>query len=327
MAGQVPTVREPRRVVFLLLPRVHVLDLSGPAQAFAEAATLGGAYRIRHCAAVPEITTAQGLTFGRIEPLPAPGGVDRVIVPGVDSASLGRLEVPVGWLRAAYDAGAEICSVCSGAFALAEAGLLDGRNCTTHWMATERLQRERPRARVHSNVLYVRDGRIVTSAGVASGIDMALSLIEEDHGPLVASRVAQVMVVWLRRDGSREQISAYLDHRTHLNPGVHRVQDWIVAHPEARPSLAELASIAGVSPRHLTRMFRNATGISPKGFMNRIKLEVAASLLHAPQLTLERIAEQCGFRDPRQLRRLWKRSYGVPLSRSRREPILSRNAS
>lgn len=314
MSGNVPS---PRRVAILLLPDVHLLDLSGPVQAFDDAAQLGGAYALRYCAERPEVRTAQGLTLSALEPLPDPAEIDRVLIPGTMSARLDRLRPPVRWLRAAHAAGVELASVCSGAFALARAGLLDGRVCTTHWKVAARLRREHPRADVRENRLFVRDGRVVTSAGVASGIDMALALIEDDHGPLVAARVAREMVVWLRRDGKREQISAYLDHRAHLHPGVHRVQDWIVANPERRPTLEELADRAGVSPRHLTRVFRESTGVTPKEFMNRVKLEIAERLLHDPTRTLDAVAEQCGFQDPRQLRRLWKRRHGVAPSRSR----------
>lgn len=306
-----------RRVAFVLVPGVHLLDLAGPAQAFYEAAGLGGRYRLSYVAAASEVRSSQGLTLGRLEPLPDPVAVDRVIVPGMDSTTATTVDVPIDWLRRVAEAGAEVCSVCSGAIALARAGLLDGRQCTTHWKVVESLRRLRPSARVLDNRLFVRDGAIVTSAGVASGIDMALALIEADHGPLVTARVAREMVVWMRRSGRSDQVSAYLDHRTHLHPGIHRVQDWIVAHPDARPSLDELAAIAGLSPRHLTRVFREATGITPKEFMNRVKLEVAEALLDDPTRTMEGIAEQCGFRDPRHLRRLWKRRHGVSPARSR----------
>ena len=130
---------------------------------------------------------------------------------------------------------------------------------------------------------------------------MALSLVEQDFGPLVAARVAREMVVYLRRNGQEEQRSVYLDHRTHLHPGVHRVQDWLVAHPEKKPALAQLARIAALSPRHLTRVFRSATGITPKQFAAKVKVQVARDLLADPQRTVEAIAGSCGFEDGRQI--------------------------
>ena len=146
----------------------------------------------------------------------------------------------------------------------------------------DELERRHPAARVRRNRLFVRDGSIITSAGVASGIDMALSMIEEDHGPLVTARVARELVVYLRRDGSKAQGSVFLDYRTHLNTGVHRVQDWLISHPDERPVLDELAGIAGMSPRNLTRVFKQATGLTLKEFSNRLKLEVAGSSSTTP---------------------------------------------
>ena len=301
----------PRRLIFLLLPDVHVLDLSGPVQAFWEANAFGGAYSLTYCAPSPDVVSAQGLAFGGLEPLPEVTEGDRVVVAGTSSQTLYRLETPVAWLRSAVDVGAEVCSICSGAFVLARAGLLDGRSCTTHWKVAERLRSEYPAARVLGNRLFVRDGPVVTSAGVVSGIDTALWLIEGDYGAPVAARTARELVVYLRRDAAMTQNSIYLDHRTHLNDGVHRVQDWFVAHPEERPPLDQLARIACMSPRHLTRVFKRSTGMTLKDFSNRLKLTVAENLLRDPRLTVDTVANRCGFENPRQLRRLWKRRHGV----------------
>lgn len=305
-------VPSPRRVFFLILPSVHLLDMAGPVQVFYEASGLGGRYEVRFCSRTPSIRSAQGLLLAGLEPLPAAGHGDIVLVPGIDSSTLGDLDhVPGRWLRDAAAAGAAIGSICSGAFALAHAGLLDGRPCTTHWKVAERLQLEYPAARVVRNRLFVRDGSLITSAGIASGIDMALSMVEEHHGPITAARVAREMVVWLRRSGESGQSSVFLDFRTHLHPGVHRVQDWLGSHVEENPSLEDLSRVAGMSPRNLTRVFRQATGISIKDYATRIRLEVAAGLLRSPEYSLERVAAECGFKDPRQLRRLWSRRFGV----------------
>lgn len=301
----------PRRVLFLVLPHVHVLDLAGAVQVFFEASGLGGSYGLRYVGAGDSVVTAQGLRLAALEPLPEVDPGDVVFVPGTDSRRLGDLadHVPVRWLRSARDAGATVCSVCTGAFALGIAGLLDGRECTTHWKVAERLAREVPAARVLGNRLFVKDGRVYTSAGVASGIDLALSMIEDAHGPLVAARVARELVVYVRRDGSRDQRSVFLAYRTHLHQGVHRVQDWLVAHPGENPGLAELAAIAEMSPRNLTRRFREHTGVTLKEFSHHLKVEVARNLLHDPKLTVEAVAARCGFADGRQLRRLWHRHF------------------
>ena len=311
----------------LLLPDVHLQDMAGPVQVLSEAAHLGGAYQLSYCGAERAVRSAQGLLLAELLPLPQPRDGDLVLVPGTSSATLDRLAPPVEWLRAAARAGAQIASVCSGAFALARAGLLDGRRCTTHWKVAARLRAEAPRARVVEDCLFVEDGGIVTSAGVASGIDMALALVEKDFGPLVVARVAREMVVYLRRNGDEQQRSVYLDHRTHLHPGVHRVQDFLVANPQKKPALADLARMAAMSPRHLARVFRRATGITPKQFAAKVKVQVARDLLGDPQRTVEGIASSCGFEDARQLRRLWKQSFGVSIAAFRAGRPNERSAS
>jgi len=300
-----------RRVVVLILPHVHLLDLAGPVQAFYEAASLGGDYELIHVASSETVRSAQGLLLAGLRPLPLPEARDTVLVPGIDSATVDGLQVPSAWLRQAARAGARIASVCSGSFALGKAGLLQGRTCTTHWKMAGRMRAAFPGVEVLENRLYVEDGPIVTSAGVASGIDMALALIERDHGPVVVSKVAREMVVWIRRSGDRDQASIYLDHRTHLHPGVHRVQDFIIAHPERNPSLEEMGRQAGMSPRNLTRVFRAATGVNLKAFAHKVKLQVASELMDNPDMTIEAVASSCGFKDARHLRRIFKESYGV----------------
>ncbi len=301
-----------RRLYFLIVPSTHLLDLAGPAQVFWEASGLGGAYEIHYCACRETVRSAQGLQLASLEPLPAIGSEDTILVPGLDSGTLDDMtHVPVRWLREAAAAGATLGSICSGAFVLAHAGILDGRRCATHWKVADRLEKRYPAARVVRNRLFVRDGSVITSAGVASGIDMALSMVEEDHGPITAARVAREMVVYLRRSGESEQASVFLDFRTHLHPGIHRVQDWLASHLEASPTIERLAAEARMSPRNLTRLFRLATGITIKDYVTRLRLEVATGLLRSPDYTLERVAAECGFKDSRQLRRIWSKRFGV----------------
>ena len=308
------------RVFVLVLPDVHLLDLAGPVQVFYEANGFGGSYEIVHCAVTPAVRSAQGLTLSDLSPLPTVRSDDTLLIPGMESSTLHRLRgIPVRWLGEAAATGARIASICSGAFALAHAGLLDNRECTTHWKVAQRLQEEFPRLRLVRNRLFVKDGNIVTSAGVASGIDMALALVMDDYGPSVVAKVAREMVIYLRRTGEREQISPHLDYRTHLHDGIHRVQDFVVTHPEKNPKLSELARVAAMSPRNLTRLFREATGITIKSYCSRVKVRVAEDLLRNPGLTLENISSSCGFKDPRQLRRLWKQSKGSSPSQWRQD--------
>ena len=203
--------------------------------------------------------------------------------------------------------GARVCSVCTGAFLLGEAGLLRGRRCTTHWRRVQELQQRYPSAKVLGDRLYVEDDGIITSAGIAAGIDMTLWLLERDYGPVLAAEVAREMVVYLRRDGNQPQESVYLDYQSHLHPGIHQVQHYLAREPGSTASLAELAQRFGMSERNLSRAFRTATGVSVHEYRTRVRLEHARALLPNTTLTMEAIAARCGFSDARQLRRLMSR--------------------
>ena len=248
---------------------------------------------------------------------PLPEGVgpgDLIIVPGHDLDRYSAPEALKKWLRAAIRSGAEVCAICTGAFVLAEAGLLDQRSCTTHWKRLDQLQRDFPRARVLRDRLFVSDGPITTSAGVASGIDVALSFVERHFGPRLTAALAREMVVYLRRDGHQGQQSVYLDFRRHVNSGVHRVQDYLIGHVRRKVRIPVLARIARMS---LTRAFRAATGLSIAEFRGKLRLEVAKTMLEGSDVSLESLAEQAGFRDPRHFRRAWKRAFGIAPSRSK----------
>lgn len=307
------------RVVFLLVPGVHLLDLAGPAQVFSTAADAGHPYAIAHVAERPDVPSAQGVVLRARVDLPALGPDDLVIVPGwrvhggEPGPAEGRLAEPtLAWLRDAHRAGATVASVCSGADALGRAGLLDGRRFTTHHELTERLAARYPRAAVVRGVLFVADGGIVTSAGIASGIDLALHLLERRHGPAVATTVARAMVVYARRNGEQPQASVMLRHRGHLDDGVHRVQDAIEARLAEPLPLAELAAVAGCSERTVTRLFSRATGTTPLRYQQALRLERAEQLIEQGG-TVEAAARAVGFGDARMLRRLRARR-GPPSS-------------
>ena len=309
----------PRAVYVLVLEGVHLLDMGGPVQAIYEATAHGADYELSYVGPRSAVRSAQGLAIGELGALPEVESDDWILVPGTESTQLKDLAIPVDWLRAAAATGARVCSVCSAAFVLAKAGILADRNCTTHWRMIEALRLWAPSAVVHENKLFVTDQNITTSAGVASGIDMALHLIALDHGPKLAAEVARELVIYMRRSGESAQKSIYLEHRSHLHPAIHRVQDFIVKNPELRPTLEELADVAALSPRHLTRVFREATGTTLKRFGQRVKLQVAQNLAENSDLPVESIARRCGFEDGRQLRRLWQSHHGSTLSDSRQQ--------
>jgi transcriptional regulator GlxA family with amidase domain len=314
-----------KRVAFLIVDGAVLFDLAGPAQAFHEAARLGAEYRV--CFVSPHAQARSELPLGLagLDPLPLDlGASDIVVVPGSTAFPMlsaqrdARREPLAAWLRAAYDRGATIASVCVGAFLLGAAGLLNERTCTTHWKRVQELQRRFPRARVRDDRLYVFDGRVATSAGIASGVDLALAMLERDAGPHVCAAVAREMVVTMRRSGAQHQLSPYFAGRDHAFGGVHAVQDALATHPERHPTLKALAAEAGVSSRTLTRQFKAATGATIKQYATAIRLEHARALLRDRSLTIESVAERCGFSDPRQFRRLWKRAFGEPPSASER---------
>ena len=311
-----------RRVIFLLLPQVNLLDLGGPAQVFSAAAALGAAYTLEFRAAQPTVISAQHLPFSPLAELGQVAADDLVIIPGMNlqnyATGAEQLEpVVLRWVLAAHAAGAHIASVCTGAFVLGEAGLLNGRRCTTHWAATEALQQRYPQARVLDTVLYVHDQGVTTSAGIAAGVDMALALVEQAYVPLFVAQLARELVVYIRRDSTHPQTSVYLQYRTHLHPGVHRAQDHIVAHLTESLSVAQIAAAARMSERTLSRAFREATGLTLIDYQQQLRLELAATLLRDPELSVDEIANKTGFADVRHFRRLWSRQFGSPPSTSR----------
>ncbi|GAA3456386.1 GlxA family transcriptional regulator [Dactylosporangium matsuzakiense] len=300
------------RVVFLLVPHVHLLDLAGPAQVFSTVRDLRLGYELHYVAEQEEVPTAQGVPLRAVVEWPRLGRDDLILVPGWRSLTFGeRHGMLTGSTRARIAAhhagGGTVASVCAGADALGQAGLLDGRRCTTHHGLQDYLARRYPQARVVRDVLFVEDERVVTSAGIASGIDLALHLVATRHGPAVAAQVAREMVVYARRNGDAPQHSAMLRHRDHLSDVVHRVQDVIDDRFADRLPLRDLALAAGVSERTLTRAFGEATGLTPLRYQQLLRLERAEHLI-GHGATVEAAAHATGFEDARMLRRLRARA-------------------
>jgi transcriptional regulator GlxA family with amidase domain len=290
-------------VVFLLVPGVHLLDVAGPAQVF----STGLGYSLRYVADAPTVVSAQHLPVQTETAVPDLRSSDLLVVPGWTAETLAEgppLPVPLrDALRRHHAAGGTVASVCAGADALGQAGLLDGRRCTTHHEHQDELARRYPRAQVVRDVLFTVDDRVVTSAGIASGIDLALHLVATRHGPAEAARIARTMVVFARRNGDAAQDSAMLRHRVHLSDQVHRAQDLIDTRYAAPLRLSELARSVGVSERTLTRRFVRATGLTPLRYQQTLRLERAEHLI-ASGTTVEGAARAVGFSDSRTLRAL-----------------------
>jgi transcriptional regulator GlxA family with amidase domain len=301
------------RVIFFITGEVHILDLAGALQAFYEAAYYGHPYDIVYVSDRAVQECSAGLQFAGLRDYAAVEilQTDILMVPGFDLRQLGSPadEALQAWVRSADEVQATICSVCTGAFLLARAGLLDNRECTTHWKYTERLQRQYPGVRVLTNRLFVRSGHLYTSAGVTTGVDMALFLLEQRHGPEFAFRVARELVVYIRRDGDEAQESIYLQYRRHIRDDVHMVQDWIVGHLQEKIRVEELAALVHTSPRNLTRLFKATTGITIGQYLEKLRVEKALHLLHQEE-KIGAVARQCGLQSDNQLRQMIKKHTG-----------------
>ncbi|AWS42936.1 GlxA family transcriptional regulator [Streptosporangium sp. 'caverna'] len=306
------------RVVFLLIPQVHLLDVAGPAQVFSTAADLGYGHTISYVSEEKDVATVQGLPLRADDAWPDLGTDDFVIVPGWRGPTRAVSTATIDRLRGHHAAGGTVAGVCAGVDALGRAGLLNGRRCTTHHTVQDELSRLYPEAVVVRDVLYVADDRVVTSAGVASGIDVALHLLRTRHGPRAAGQVARTMVVYAHRNGQAHQVSVMFRHRSHVDETVHRIQDLIDARFTERLPLGLLAETVGCSERTVTRLFRTATGTTPLGYQTALRLERAEHLIGQGSTT-EAAAREIGFEDARMLRRLRAREQaGKPRSPVRR---------
>lgn len=325
----------PRRIpVFVVLPaRTLLLDVAGPIEALRKANHFQSevAFDVRYVSVLPEITSSIGLKLTGLEPLPetVPDGA-MLVLSGDTDAILGAerltgVEAPlagsddvVDWLKAQVRPGIRLVCICSGALLAARAGLLNGKACTTHFSDCALLAEAAPTARVLYNRLYVEDGERYTSAGITAGIDLMLHIIGQLTNPATAAAVARFLVVYLRRSGTDPQLSPWLEGRNHIHPAIHRVQDAITAAPSRDWSLPTLAEIAITSPRHLSRLFNDHTGMSLPDYINRLRVALAQQLLSETRLDMERVAERAGFGSSRQLRRAWGRLNEAPPSAARR---------
>lgn len=302
--------------VYFVLPRgIVLLDVAGPAEAFRVANKLcPDAFAQHFCGPSTEVESGiPGLHLARIQPLPEKLPPEAlVIVSGVVGKHI-RLDEPearliIDWLAQRHPAdGFTLMTVCAGALFAAAAGLTRQRECTTHHSCLAQLADLDPSARVHDNRIFVEDGNLVSSAGITAGIDLALHMVSRHCGPRVASEVARDMVVYQRRAGTDSALSPWLEHRNHMHPGVHRVQDAVVRNPAAPWSAQSLAEHAHTSPRHLTRLFREHAGCTPMDYLYQIRVALARDMLRETRLNLEMVAEKSGFGSAQHLRRVWRR--------------------
>jgi len=313
--------RKPLRIALFAYPDVQALDLSGPLEMFARATRLlsdegrthpGYSLAVVGTATGP-ITASSGFRFLPDTTFRAlRSEVDTLLVVGGRGvgALMGDREV-LEWLRRMAGRVRRLGSVCTGAFLLAEAGLLDGRAVSTHWSRAEELAQRYPRVRVEQDRIWVRDGNLYTSAGVSAGMDLALALIEEDLGADVALAVARAMVMYLRRPGDQSQYSAPLRLQAAETPSLRALMAWATEHPASDLSVPALARRVGKSPRHLTRVFRKELGVAPAEAVEQLRLEAARRALQQSAAGLQEVAARCGFGSAEVLRRVFLRALHV----------------
>jgi transcriptional regulator GlxA family with amidase domain len=304
--------RRPHRVAILVYDQVKLLDVAGPAEVFAEANRLGASYEIVLLSATgDDVLSSLGI---RLSVGGAPGGGpawDTVLVAGGDAyptAAIGRELVDA--TRALADGAARVGSICTGAFILAAAGLLDGRRATTHWKVAHKLASSHPTTRVEPDSIYVRDGRIYTSAGVSAGIDLALALVEEDHGPDLTREVARMLVVYLQRPGGQSQFSAPMQSSPPRTPALRSIVERVTADPTGDHSLHTLAQQLNVSPRHLTRLFRNEMSTTPARYVELIRFDLAKAFLDQGHNATQ-AAALAGFPSYESMRRVFVRDVAL----------------
>jgi transcriptional regulator GlxA family with amidase domain len=305
----------PVRVIDVLAyPAVQLLDVTGPVQVFASANDLivgaGGerAYELRVVAQGGEgVTASSGVTLAA-GPLSKPGEVlDTLLVAGGEEVEAAiENSVLVDWVRKRAAQARRVASVCTGAFMLAAAGVLDGRRAATHWKYCTKLAQRFPAVRVEPDPIFVCDGPVWTSAGVTAGIDLALALVEEDLGRSMALAVARYLVVFLKRPGGQAQFSAALALQAADDQfGV--LHDWINGHLADDLSLSVLADQAGMSERSFSRHYAEATGQTPARAIERLRVDAARRLLSESRLPVKRIAQRCGFGSEETMRRSFLR--------------------
>jgi transcriptional regulator GlxA family with amidase domain len=310
------------RVAILVLDQVVAFDLAVPCQVFGAAQLSNDqpAYEARVCGPRSVAVTTGAQTQFRLAPpwpLEEILQADTVVVPGLQNLDYVPSPRVVSLLKKAAGRGVRIASICTGAFVLAAAGLLDGRRATTHWQTTDELARRYPSIEIDQNVLYVdNDGRVLTSAGLAAGLDMCLHMVQDDYGASVAAATARMLVVPLVRQGGQSQFIAY-DKPTTSNTGMQQTLEWMQANLQAPLTLDDIASHASMSVRSLTRHFRQQVGTTPLQHLLRLRVRRAQELLETTDLPIERIHDQVGFGSSIAFRQQFTHRVGVPPQRFR----------
>lgn len=308
--------KQPLRAFFLVPPKVQLLDITGPAHLFYEANIYGENIETHYLSLNQdtEVISCAGISLGQLKPFDSFELTenDILFIPGLESnlffeeGFVDKHQAFFDWLKNQARNSSKICSVCTGAYILGFAGLLDGKDCTTHWKYFEDFQARFPKTKLRSDRILVQDGTIYSSAGVSSGIDLALYVIEELYGPVFASKIAKEVVVYLRRTENDPQLSVFLQYRNHIETRIHKTQDILAQNLSRKQNIETLAESVHMSPRNLTRLFKKTTGITIGDFLNKLRVELAIKLL-SDGSKVSTVANACGLKSSNQLRFLLKK--------------------
>lgn len=311
-------MKKTKHIVILAPPSTSILDVAGPVEVFSKAAdylrdympSVKGTYvtHVLSDRSLNVVTTSSGL------PIVVEGGietiryeVDTILVAGKGESESGVPREVLIWLREQSEKVRRIGSICAGAFVLADAGILNGRRATTHWRVCEKLARCYPEIQVENDPIFVKDGNVYTSAGISTGMDLSLAMVEEDFGRDLAVAVARQLVLYLKRPGNQSQFSNILTHQLVDHEPIREIQDWIIDHLHEELTVEILAEKALMSPRNFARVFLRETGITPAKYIEKLRLETARRRLEESKLTLDEISNECGVGNPDSLRRLFLR--------------------
>lgn len=324
-----------RRVGMIGFDGLTALDLVGPSEAFANAYVEDASGAPQHAYEVvvlgltrqPFVAADTGLVFRPHTTLERAPELDTLVIPGGPGLREASTQARVAaWVKQRAGKVRRVVSVCTGLYGVAAAGLLDGRRATTHWAHAEDAQRRFPRVRLEANALYIKDGKFYSSAGITAGIDLALTLIEEDLGPRAALAVARELVVYLKRPGGQEQFSEPLRFQTQSADRFADLAAWMGGHLRQDLSVEALAARACLCPRHFTRRFKKDFGTTPADFVERLRLDEARRRLSAHGDTIEEVADSVGFHSADAFRRAFERRFGVTPGGYRERFVLRRVA-
>ncbi len=301
-------------------PEVHLLDINGPAHIFYEAKEFGAPLELHFISLIneTEIKSSAGLYFNRLEPFDKFELTenDILFIPGMEYGILSDVTFResispfLSWVRKQNKNGADICSVCTGSFLLAETGILDKNSCTTHWKYYREFSERFPLTELERNRLFVSSRNIHSSAGVSSGIDLSLFIVEKYFGTKMALDIAKEVVIYFRRSSSDPQLSIFLQFRNHLNHRIHDAQDYLMNNLANAPTNEELADKVNMSKRNLTRLFKRTTGITIGEYLQKLRVEKSIALLSNGH-KVHTVAEECGLKSVNQLRYLLKKHRDI----------------